>query len=219
MTRREWRGIAVAVLVGMIAAVVASVVLASKVSAHVGRLEALCDRASLTAASYPAGTIMALTVDGVSVAGSPLTLAAPTYANAQPQLSTTYPGTGHTITGTITSSDHERDFAQTLEVIPCPSPQPSESVSSSSVPPPRYSDTVAVAELVFDTFAQRDAVALADSIVDGIKNADTAHLVDIADALLHRVIDPNVRFSRPVKLTADTLWELLRAEPPQDGSG
>ena len=104
---------------------------AGPAEAHSATFTTTCTTATLTAISYPAGTVMDINVDGSSAAH--LVLAKPSYQVAPAVLTTTFPGTGHTVTGTITSPD-KAPFVQTEQTTTCSSSSPSvtTSVSASS---------------------------------------------------------------------------------------
>lgn len=112
----------------LMSAVTTVAVFAGPAEAHSGALTATCTTATLTATSYPAGSVLDLNVDGISAAH--LVLAKPSYQDAPAVLSTTFPGTGHTVIGSITATD-KAPFVQTLETAICSSASPSVTTSVS----------------------------------------------------------------------------------------
>ena len=78
--------------VALASAVATVALLASPAEAHTPAFTTTCTTATLTATSYPAGTVMDISVDGSSVAHEVLTK--PSYATAPAVLTTTFPGTG-----------------------------------------------------------------------------------------------------------------------------
>jgi len=87
----------------LFSAVTTVALFAGPAEAHSGELTATCTTATLTATSYPAGSILDLKVDGSSVAHE--VLDKPSYHDAPAVLTTTFPGTGHTVTGSILAPD------------------------------------------------------------------------------------------------------------------
>src|SRR3954471_19424715 len=126
----------IASAVTLMSAVTTVALLANPAEAHSAAFTATCTTATLTATSYPAGTVMDVTVDGSLAAHK--VLDKPSYADAPAVLTTTLPGTGHTVTGSITSPD-KVPFLETLTTGICASP--SSSVSSSVSPSTSDSST------------------------------------------------------------------------------
>ena len=126
-----------AAALALVSAVTTVALLASPAEAHTPAFTTTCTTATLTATSYPAGTVLDITVDGVSVAHE--VLAKPSYASAPAVLTATFPGTGHTVIGSITSGGIA-PFVQTVQTDVCSSTSPSvttrrrERVASDSSP-------------------------------------------------------------------------------------
>ena len=119
----------------LVSAVATVGLLASPAEAHTPAFTTTCTTATLTATSYPAGTVLDITVDSVSVANE--VLVTPSYASAPAVLTATFPGTGHIVVGSITSGGIA-PYVQTVQTDVCsstsPSVTPSSSVSVSTTP-------------------------------------------------------------------------------------
>jgi uncharacterized surface anchored protein len=113
----------------LVSAVAAVGLLASPAQAHTPAFTTTCTTATLTATSYPAGSVLDITVDQVSIAHE--VLAKPSYHDAPAVLTATFAGTGHTVTGTITSAGFT-PFVQIEQTAVCSSASPSVTTSPSS---------------------------------------------------------------------------------------
>src|SRR3954447_22161255 len=110
----------------LVSAAATVALLASPAAAHTPAFTTTCTTATLTATRYPIGTVMDITVDGVSVAHE----VKPSYSNTPAVLTATFPGTGHTVIGSITSGGIA-PYVQTVQTDVCSSTSPSVTPSSS----------------------------------------------------------------------------------------